>query len=83
MSLFPSRSKSPIPITVYKLKDKIYVDPLSSEQKGYDVRLTVTTMEDGTLCDMQKGGEAPIKQEEIEEMVKIAAKKSEELRKKL
>lgn len=70
----------PIPITVLKIGNDIIVDPLSDEEKVVDARLTVAVLEDNTLCAMQKGGQEPLTVEEIDNMVKIAIDKSNELR---
>ena len=39
--------KMPIAVTVYKIGDNLFVDPVSEEEKVYDARLTVTSIEDG------------------------------------
>lgn len=70
----------PIAITVVKIGSSLIVDPDSEEEKATDARLTVTTLEDGTLCAMQKGGDTPLTEEEIEKMIDIAIEKGKELR---
>ena len=75
--------KMPIPVTVFKIKERLFVDPDSQEEKEYDGRLTVTSTENGKLCALQKGGESPLSIDDIAEMVKLALKKGSELRKKL
>jgi len=74
---------SPISVTVIKIGDKFIVDPLTEEEKALDARLTVTSLEDGTLCALQKGGTTPLTEEEIGKMTDIAIEKGEELRKLL
>ena len=49
--------------------------------KAIDARLTVATLEDGTICAMQKGGDSPLTFEDIDKMVGIAIDKGKELRK--
>ncbi len=75
--------KIPIPVTVFKLSGKYFVDPTSEEEQEYDSRLTVTTIEDGTICALQKGGDAPITVEDVDNMVSIALRKANEIRKSL
>lgn len=70
----------PIAITVVKIGSSLIVDPDSEEEKATDARLTVTSLEDGTLCAMQKGGDAPLTKEEIEKMIDVAIEKGKELR---
>ncbi len=72
--------KDPLPVTVYKIGDKLLVDPLPEEQEAATARLTVATVEDGTLVAMQKGGDEPLTVEEIDEMVGLAQEKAKELR---
>ncbi len=73
----------PIAVTVYKIGEHLLVDPTDEEEKQADTRLTVTTIEDGSICAMQKGGEATLTIEEVEKMVDIASKHAKVLRKAL
>jgi exosome complex component RRP42 len=73
----------PIAVTVYKIGKEMFVDPNYEEEKYVDARLTVTTIEDGTLCSLQKGGEDTLTLEEVDKMVDIASKHAKELRKAL
>lgn len=72
---------SPIAITVIKIGDKFIVDPSTEEEEALDARLTATTLDDGTLCALQKGGPVPLTAEDISQMVDIATEKGKELRK--
>lgn len=71
----------PIPVTTVKIKDKFLIDPSLEEEEAKDAQLTVTTIEDGRICAMQKGGESFLTSEEIDKMVEIAIDKGKELRK--
>jgi exosome complex component RRP42 len=73
----------PLPVTVLKIGDNLIVDPTDSEEEVLDARLTVSVLEDNTLCAMQKGGDSPLTTKDINEMIDLAIKKSQELRKKL
>ena len=75
--------KMPIAVTVIKIGDKLIVDPDTEEEKVIDTRLTVSSIEDGTLCAMQKGGDFPLTSEDINEMLDIGIEKARELRKHL
>jgi len=70
----------PLSVTVCKIGDKFIVDPTTDEEQVIDARLTVATIEDGTLCALQKGGESSLTQEEIIQMMDIGIKKGKELR---
>lgn len=73
----------PIPITVVKIKDKYLIDPTLEEESCIDARLTVTTLENGKLCAIQKGGFATLDNEDVEKMIELAVKKGKELRRLL
>jgi exosome complex component RRP42 len=71
----------PISVTVLKIGDNIIVDPITEEEKVLDARLTVATLEDGTICALQKGGEYSLSRDEIEKMIDLATLRSKDLRK--
>lgn len=73
----------PVAITVYKIGKEMIVDPTNEEEKQVDARLTITTIEDGTICSLQKGGEDSLSIEEIGKMIDIATKHAKVLRKSL
>lgn len=76
-------TKQPIGITVVKIGNTLLADPTNLELKGLDARLTITTVDDGTICALQKGGEGTLTADVVMAMVDIAQKKAAELRKKL
>jgi len=76
-----SLKEMPIPITVIKIKDKILVDPSLDEEECADARLTITTLEDGRVCALQKGEREPLTIEDVEKMIDLSIKKGKELRK--
>lgn len=72
--------KYPLPITVYKIGEVLLVDPSPDEEEACDARLTVTTIVDGTICALQKGGDRPLSIQEIGTMIDFALAKAKELR---
>ncbi len=70
----------PIGVTVFKIKDKFFVDPTIEEGEAYDSRLTVATMNDQDICAMQKGGDGSLTEQDIMQMVAIATEKGKFLR---
>ena len=70
----------PIAITVIKIGDKFIVDPDTEEEKVIDSRLTVSSIENGTLCALQKGGDSTLTAEDISTMLDIGIEKGKELR---
>ena len=75
--------KTPIAVTVIKIGNKFIVDPDTEEEKAVDARLTVSSIEDGTLCAMQKGGDCPLTTADVDKMLDIGIEKAKELRKYL
>lgn len=73
----------PLAVTVAKIGETFLVDPLHSEEAVLDAWLMVTTLQDGSLCAMQKGGKVPLTIDDIDKMVGIALEKAAELRSKL
>ena len=73
----------PIPITVLKIGDNLIVDPTEEEEEVLDARLTVSVLEDDTLCALQKGGDASLTTKDINDMIDLAIKKSHEIRDKI
>lgn len=76
-------SKTPIPVTVLKIGDYFIVDALQEEMESVDARLTVTTTADGTICSLQKGGDAAITIADIGRMVDVSLEQAKMLREKL
>ncbi len=75
--------EEPVSVTVLKVGEHFIIDADYEEEKVIDSRLTVAVMKNGNLCALQKGGDEPLSEEDIEKMVEIAIEKSRELREKL
>lgn len=73
----------PVAVTIAKIGNELIVDPTLEEWDALDARLTITTMEDGRICALQKGGDGFFTREEVEKAVDMAIKISEKLRDKL
>ena len=72
--------KEPLPVTVYKTGNFLFVDPTTQEEDAAEARLTITSDDDGTISALQKGGEAPVTTEEISTMIDLALEKAKFLR---
>lgn len=70
--------KRPIECTVYKIGKHLLVDPCLAEFDNIDARLTVA-FSNGSVNAMQKGGDYTFTTEEVEEALKIAKKKTDEI----
>lgn len=82
LSEFPV-SKKPITTTFAKIGNALVADPCLVEEETMDARFTASTLEDGSICAMQKGESGPLKEEDFKKAQEWAKVKSEELRKKL
>lgn len=75
-----SLQKVPIAVTVWKVGQILVVDPSRVEEQAFESRLTITTLEDGTICALQKGGSGTITHEDVQKMIELALAKAQELR---
>jgi len=73
----------PVEVTVVKIGAHLLIDPSINEESGLDARLTVASLEDGTICAMQKGGDLQLSIEDVDKMTTLAIAKARELRKHL
>ncbi len=76
-------SKKPVPVTIAKIDDKLVVDPCLDEERVMDARLTITTVDDGSICAMQKGGTGFFTREELAQAYELSSAKGAERRAKL
>jgi exosome complex component RRP42 len=79
---FPLQKK-PVVVTVAKINGKLMADPCLDEERVMDARITMATIEDGSICAMQKGGIGCFSREELEQAYELARAKGAELRAKL
>lgn len=75
--------KRPVAVTVAKINSKLMVDPCLAEEGVMEARITITTIEDGSICAVQKGGIGCFSREELEQAYEMARAKGAELRAKL
>lgn len=76
-------SRAPVEVTVHKIGEYFFVDPVIDEEKQTESRLTVAMTEKDTVCALQKGGREPLTVDDIDKMVGIAKKLAPSLRKAL
>lgn len=75
--------KRPVTVTVAKINNKLIIDPCLDEEGVMDARISIATIEDGSICAMQKGGIGCFLREELEQAYELARAKGAELRAKL
>jgi len=78
----PIKSK-PVPITVFKMVDSLFLDPNLEEEGVMSVSMTVTTQDEGNVVALQKRGSGSLSPEEIEKAFELSLKKGAEIRKLL
>lgn len=73
----------PISITAVKIDGRLLVDPTHDEERVADARLTVTTIETGNLCAMQKGLNGSFTLDEVRQVVDLSRRIGGEVRAKI
>ncbi|MBD3263045.1 exosome complex protein Rrp42 [Candidatus Woesearchaeota archaeon] len=74
-------TKTPIQCTYAKINGSIILDPSKREEDSLDSRLSISILESGNICAMQKGEVGTFTDKEILDLVEKAIKKSKDLRK--
>jgi len=74
-------SQKPVTVTVCKVGQNFLLDPNIQEEEVVDARLSVAVREDGRICAMQKQGPGGLTMKDIDTIIDMVMKKSEELRK--
>ena len=70
----------PITVTVGKVGSVFLLDPVMQEENILESKLTIAVRDDGKICAMQKQGKGTLEFSDVEKMIDIVLKKSEELR---
>ncbi|MAG07945.1 RNA-binding protein [Candidatus Woesearchaeota archaeon] len=76
-------NEEPLSVTVHKIGGNYIIDPSNEEEEFIDARLTAAATADGTICALQKGGDDVLTEEDVDNMITLAVKKTKELRKYL
>lgn len=71
----------PLMITVGKVGNKMIIDPTFEEEQVLDSKLSIAVTEEGKVVAMQKSGSVGLTDDDVDNMIDIAVKKSKELRK--
>jgi exosome complex component RRP42 len=74
---------TPISLTAVKIGEHILVDPTHDEERVADARLTVTTLENGNLCAMQKGLSGAFRMDEVFKVIELSTKLGAEVRSRI
>lgn len=74
-------SKLPVLCTFAKINGAIVLDPTTREENALDARFSISTLDNGNICAIQKGETGTFTDKEINTLVEKAIKKAKELRK--
>lgn len=73
----------PVSCTFAKINGVNVLDPVLEETKAMDSRITFVTNQNGDICAIQKSGSESYIKSEIDEMIDIATREGEKIRKNL
>jgi exosome complex component RRP42 len=72
--------KTPVSVTLARIGEKMVVDPVTEEEASMDMRITITTDDDGHICASQKGEASTITPAQVLESADISLEVGRHLR---
>jgi exosome complex component RRP42 len=57
--------RTPVSVTLARIGERLVVDPNTEEEASMDMRITITTDDDGNICASQKGEASTITPEQV------------------
>ena len=72
--------RTPVSVTFAWIGDRIVVDPSAEEEASMDMRVTITTDDDGNICASQKGEASTISASQVLEAADISIRVGKEIR---
>ncbi|MBI3840373.1 MAG: exosome complex component Rrp42, partial [Thaumarchaeota archaeon] len=75
--------RTPVSVTVARIGGTLIVDPNSEEEGVMDMRITITTDDEGNVCASQKGEASTITAEQVLEAADTSIKIGKEIRAKI
>lgn len=76
-------AKIPVSITHARIGDSLVLDPNSEEEAAMDMRITITTEDDGNICASQKGEASTISPAQVLQAADTAIRIGKEIRKQI
>jgi exosome complex component RRP42 len=76
-------AKIPVSVTMARIGDSLVVDPISEEEGAMDMRITITTDDDGNICASQKGEASTITPEQVLQAADTSIRIGKEIRKQI
>ncbi len=72
--------RTPVSVTFARIGDRVVVDPSAEEEASMDMRITITTDDDGNICATQKGEASTITPAQVLEAADTSIKVGKEIR---
>ncbi|MDE1853425.1 MAG: exosome complex protein Rrp42 [Thaumarchaeota archaeon] len=72
--------RTPVSVTLARIGDKLVVDPATEEEASMDMRITITTDDDGNICASQKGEASTISPDHVIEAADTSIRVGKEIR---
>ena len=70
----------PLPVTICKIGQQLFIDPTFVEGKALDARLTIGVLEDGNICSLQKGEDKGFSYDELVQAFDMATDAAAKIR---
>jgi exosome complex component RRP42 len=75
--------RTPVSVTMARIGDRLVVDPNTEEEASMEMRVTITTDDDGNICASQKGEASTISPAQVLEAVDTSIRVGKEIRAKI
>ncbi len=75
--------RTPVSVTMARIGDRLVVDPGTEEEASMDMRITITTDEDGNICASQKGEASSISPAQVLEAADTSIRVGKQVRKQI
>ena len=72
--------RTPVSVTLARIGDRLVVDPNTEEEASMDMRITITTDDDGSICASQKGEASTISPAQVLEAADTSIKIGKRIR---
>lgn len=75
--------RTPVSVTLARIGDKLVVDPSTEEEASMDMRITITTDDDGSICASQKGEASTISPQQVLQAADTSIRVGKEIREQI
>ncbi len=72
--------RTPVSVTLARIGDRLVVDPNTEEEASMDMRITITTDDDGNICASQKGEASTISPAQVLEAADTSIRVGKQIR---